>query len=89
MPNGTDEEVASGESRRPREASRWKGQAGRRVEEGETSLSGNSVLKKVVNFHGESVIPRDGFVWCRPSRTKSIDSRVKLDIPRMELSRRH
>lgn len=23
----------------------------------ETSLSGNSVLKKVVNFHGESVIP--------------------------------
>lgn len=24
---------------------------------GETSLSGNSVSKKVVNFHGESVIP--------------------------------
>ena len=82
------EGVTSGESDGPGESSRrgWGVAAGRRRVEGggvDTSLSGNSVLKKVVNFHGESVIRRDGFVWCRPSRTKSIDSRVKLDIPRM------
>lgn len=42
-----EEEVASGEA--------CDGHAQRGGKGEETSLSGNSVLKKVVNFHGESV----------------------------------